>query len=162
MEQLRQASPVARAAGQTLATQTFALLKRNGEKGRTETLVQRGAGPGSSRAQRAPPRPAAAGAGSSAEPLLSSDGKVRASRARCRVAAGAAEVPHSAAALCCPLATDCPAPTGRTPRLTAPRSLPRPPLRGRERRCPSAASFLTVLIPPASDGGRNNIDEHVA
>lgn len=46
MEQLRQASLVARAAGQPLATQTFALLERNGEKGRTETLAQRGAGPG--------------------------------------------------------------------------------------------------------------------
>lgn len=60
MEQLRQASLVARAAGQPLATQTFALLERNGEKGRTETLAQRGAGPGSGRAQRAPPRSPAA------------------------------------------------------------------------------------------------------
>lgn len=92
MEQLRQASPVARAAGQTLATQAFALLEWNGKKSRTETLRSAGsAAPGGGN-----------GDGEAAQRLLSRRSAVRVPR-RFRAA------PRTAAALCCPLVAGRPA-----------------------------------------------------
>lgn len=145
MEQLRQASPVARAAGQPLATRTFALLKRNGKKGRTETPPQRSiAGPGSGGAQRAPPRPPAAGTaerGRAADAPQSGNEGVRGPRGR--GAGGGAEAPRSPAqrrrALLPPgggtphpaprcAALLCSAPTGRPPRPGAARPPSRSPL----------------------------------
>lgn len=108
MEQLRQASPVARAAGRALATQTFALLKRNGEKGRTETLAQRRAGDRPRSARRQPGQRSAARRSRSVQRELGG-----------RAAGGGAETPRSplpprpaqrsAAALCRPLAAGRPA-----------------------------------------------------
>lgn len=153
--------------GQALATQTFALLKRNGKKGLTETPVPRrgtAAFSGLRRARRqraeegARPRHrgSAAGTGVGCVPHFPREGMERgdpaesprspAQRRRALLPPGGAlprpalRCPDGAAAS--PLPGPCPAAGGRSPAVPGP----------------------VVLIPPASGGGEggDNIDERVA
>lgn len=150
--------------GQALATQTFALLKRNGKKGLTETPAPRGGAAafgglrrsrrqrGGGRSEASPQRVRSGGRGSRGSGERGAGGTPEAPER-----GDSAETPRSAA-LCCPLAARCPALPRRDGR--APGSRPCPAARGRSLAGPGPV----VLIPPASGGGEggDNIDERVA